>query len=148
MRALLQRVTRASVREGGGPIAGIGPGLLILLGVRAEESPGVAERLAERCAGLRIFDDERGKMNRSVLEAGGEALVVSQFTLYADTSRGRRPGFEAAARPDVAEPEYRRFCEALEGRGVPTRRGRFGASMEVELVNDGPVTILLESPVG
>jgi D-tyrosyl-tRNA(Tyr) deacylase len=139
----LQRVARASVRSGGERIAEIGPGLLVLLGIKVAEREGAAQRLAERCAGLRIFDDEQGKMNRSIRDVGGAVLVVSQFTLYADTSRGRRPGFEAAARPEEAEPLYRRFCEALEEQGVPTRRGRFGASMEVELVNDGPVTIVL-----
>ncbi len=146
MRALLQRVIRASVRVGGDTVAEIGPGLLVLLGVRAAEPDGAAERLADRCAGLRIFDDDQGKMNRSVRDVGGAALVVSQFTLYADTSRGRRPGFESAARAVEAEPIYARFCEALEAHGVPTRRGRFGAAMEIELVNDGPVTIFLESP--
>lgn len=148
MRALVQRVARASVRSEAAEIAGIGPGLLILVGVKRAEAPDEAARLAERCAHLRIFDDEQGKMNRSVLDVGGGALVVSQFTLYADTSRGRRPGFELAARPEEAEPEYRRFCDALESLGVPTGRGRFGASMHVELVNDGPVTILLEGPSG
>ena len=146
MRALLQRVGRAAVRVEGAEIAGIGNGLLILLGVKAGEATSAADRLAERCAELRIFEDDAGKMNRSVRDVGGEALVVSQFTLYADLSGGRRPGFEAAARPEEAEPAYERFCAALEARGVATRRGRFGASMEVELVNQGPATFLLESP--
>lgn len=148
MRALLQRVGRAAVRVEGAEIAGIGNGLLILLGVKAGEPAAAVDRMAERCAELRIFEDEAGKMNRSVREVGGEALVVSQFTLYADLTRGRRPGFEAAARPEEAEPVYERFCAALEARGVATRRGRFGASMEVELVNQGPATFLLESPEG
>jgi D-tyrosyl-tRNA(Tyr) deacylase len=141
-------VARASVRAGDETVASIGPGLLFLLGVKAAEPPEAAVRLAERCASLRIFEDGDGRMNRSLMDVGGEALVVPQFTLYADASRGRRPGFEAAARPEEADPAYRRFCEALEGLGVGTRRGRFGASMEVELVNRGPVTILLESPGG
>ncbi|MBI4363817.1 MAG: D-tyrosyl-tRNA(Tyr) deacylase [Candidatus Latescibacteria bacterium] len=146
MRALLQRVTRASVRVDGATVASIGPGLLILLGVRAEDPPGVEARLAERCAELRIFEDERGKMNRSVREIEGEALVVPQFTLYADVTRGRRPGFDPAAKPDQAERAFESFCEQLAATGVPTRRGRFGASMDVELVNRGPATFLLELP--
>ena len=148
MRALLQRVGEAKVRVDGAEIARIGPGLLILLGVRAGERPGAGERLAERCAELRIFEDEDGKMNRSVREIGGAALVVPQFTLYADTTRGRRPGFDAAARPEEAEPEWRRFCDALLSHGVPTQGGRFGARMEVELTNRGPATFLLESAEG
>ena len=148
MRALLQRVTRASVRVDGAEVARIGAGLLILLGVKAGEPSGASERLAERCAELRIFEDADGKMNRSVREITGEALVVPQFTLYADASRGRRPGFEPAARPEEAEPAFERFCEALASHGVPTQRGKFGASMEVDLVNRGPATFLLETPGG
>ncbi len=148
MRALVQRVARAVVRVDGAEIASIGQGLLILLGVRAGDAPGGEERLAERCAELRIFEDEAGRMNRSVRDLGGEALVVPQFTLYADTSRGRRPGFDHAAPPGEAEPAWRRFCDALATRGVPTQGGRFGASMEVELVNRGPATFLLESADG
>ncbi|HEU4724313.1 MAG TPA: D-aminoacyl-tRNA deacylase [Candidatus Eisenbacteria bacterium] len=144
MRALLQRVTRASVRVADAEVGAIGPGLLVLLGVAAGDDGALADRLAERVAGYRIFEDDAGKMNRSVLESGGGALVVSQFTLCADTSSGRRPGFEPAAPPAAAEPLYERFCEALERAGVPVRRGRFGASMDVELVNRGPVTFLLE----
>ena len=144
MRALLQRVTRASVRVEDKEVGAIGPGLLVLLGVAAGDDGALADRLAERVAGYRIFEDDAGKMNRSVLESGGGALVVSQFTLCADTSSGRRPGFEPAAPPAAAEPLYERFCEALERAGVPVRRGRFGASMDVELVNRGPVTFLLE----
>lgn len=148
MRALLQRVTRASVRADGEEVARTGAGLLILLGVRAGEASGASERLAERCAELRIFEDADGKMNRSVRDVAGEALVVPQFTLYADASRGRRPGFEAAARPEEAEPAFVRFCEALASHGVPTKRGKFGAAMEVDLTNRGPATFLLESPGG
>lgn len=146
MRALLQRVSRAAVRVEGGEIARIGPGLLVLLGIAASDAEDAGAWLADRCAGLRIFEDEAGRMNLSVRDIGGEALVVSQFTLYADLSRGRRPGFEPAAPPDRAEAAYGRFCDALAACGVPTRRGRFGARMEVELVNAGPATFLLETP--
>jgi D-tyrosyl-tRNA(Tyr) deacylase len=145
VRALLQRVSRAAVRVEGEEIARIGSGLLILLGVARSDGPGDEARLADRCAGLRIFADADGRMNRSLRDAGGEALVVSQFTLCADLSRGRRPGFETAAPPERAEPAYEAFCDSLAASGVPTRRGRFGAKMEVDLVNDGPVTFLLES---
>jgi D-tyrosyl-tRNA(Tyr) deacylase len=141
----LQRVGRAAVRVDGATIASIGPGLLILLGVARADQPGAEERLAERCAHLRIFEDLEGKMNRSILEASGEALIVPQFTLYADTTRGRRPGFDPAAPPEAAESVFLSFCEALGLRGVPTQRGRFGAHMEVELVNLGPATFLLET---
>jgi len=147
VRALLQRVSRASVRVADEDVASIGPGLLILLGVAAADLPGAEERLAERCASLRIFEDEAGRMNRSVIDVAGEALVISQFTLVADLSRGRRPGFDPAARPEQAEAAYGRFCEALQRAGVSkVRRGRFGASMRVELVNEGPATFLLETP--
>lgn len=147
MRALLQRVVRAAVRVEGVEVARIGQGLLILLGVAAQDAPGLEGPLAERCAWLRIFEDEQGKMNRSVREIQGEALVVPQFTLYADLSRGRRPGFNLASTPGPAERAFVSFCERLEALGVPTQRGRFGASMEVELVNQGPATFLLELPV-
>jgi len=144
VRALLQRVSRAAVRVDNEEVGAIGPGLLVLVGVARGDVAATADRLAERVAGYRIFEDDAGRMNRSVLESGGMALVVSQFTLCAETSRGRRPGFEPAAAPDVAEPLYERLCAALESRGVAVRRGRFGASMEIELVNRGPVTFLLE----
>jgi len=144
VRALLQRVTRAAVRVEGIEIARIGRGLLILLGVSARDIPGSEGKLAARCAELRIFEDSQGKMNRSVREIGGAALVVPQFTLYADTSRGRRPSFDAAAPPESAERAFSSFCLALAAREIPTERGRFGASMEVELVNQGPATFLLE----
>jgi D-tyrosyl-tRNA(Tyr) deacylase len=131
----------------GEEIARIGSGLLIFLGVAASDPPEAAPRLAERCATYRIFEDEERRMNRSVIDVAGEALVVSQFTLVADVSRGRRPGFDPAAPPAAAEAEYARFCAALEGAGVrAVRRGRFGATMNVELVNKGPATFLLESP--
>lgn len=145
MRALLQRVSRASVQVEGEEIARIGAGLLILLGVAAADPEDAAARLAERCATLRIFEDEAGRMNRSVIDVAGEALVVSQFTLVADVSRGRRPGFDPAAPPALAEAAYGRFCGALERAGVPVRTGRFGATMRVELANEGPATFLLEA---
>jgi D-tyrosyl-tRNA(Tyr) deacylase len=144
VKALLQRVSRAAVRVDGAEVGAIGPGLLVLLGVAAGDTGADAERLAERVAHYRVFEDDAGKMNRSLLETGGRALVVSQFTLCAETSRGRRPGFDPAAPPSLAEPLCERFCEALERHGVAVGRGRFGASMEVELVNRGPVTFLLE----
>ena len=144
MRALVQRVTRASVRVEGEEIARIGAGLLVLLGVAAQDAPEASARLAARCAEFRIFEDERGRMNRSVREIGGQALVVPQFTLLADTAKGRRPSFDPAAPPERAEPLFRAFCEALTALGVPTGQGRFGASMEVELINQGPATFLLE----
>jgi D-aminoacyl-tRNA deacylase len=146
VRALLQRVSRAAVRVEGEEIARIGPGLLVLVGVAKADPSGAAELLAGRCAALRIFEDEAGRMNRSVIDVAGEALVVSQFTLVADVSRGRRPGFDPAAIPAAAEAAYGRFCAALEGAGVPVRRGRFGATMSVDLVNEGPATFLLEIP--
>ncbi|MFO7173421.1 MAG: D-aminoacyl-tRNA deacylase [Bacillota bacterium] len=146
MRALVQRVSRGRVTVGGAVVGEIGRGYVVLLGVARDDTPEDARYLAEKVAHLRIWEDEAGKMNRSLLEVGGAALVVSQFTLYADTRRGRRPSFEQAARPEVAEPLYERFCAELRSLGVPVATGRFQAHMEVELVNDGPVTILLESP--
>jgi D-tyrosyl-tRNA(Tyr) deacylase len=145
MRALLQRVSRAEVRVDDAPIASIGPGLVILLGVGPDDEPSIADALARKVAELRIFADDEGRTNRSLLEVAGEALVVSQFTLFADTRRGRRPGFTGAAAPDVAIPIYERFAGAMEGLGVSVARGRFGAEMAVELVNDGPFTIWLDT---
>jgi len=144
VRALLQRVSRAAVRVDGIEIARIDRGLLILLGVSARDVSGSEEKLAARSSELRIFEDDQGKMNRSVRDVGGAALVVPQFTLYADTSRGRRPSLDGAAAPEPAEHAFSAFCAALGALGVPTERGRFGASMEVELVNQGPATFLLE----
>jgi D-tyrosyl-tRNA(Tyr) deacylase len=146
MRALLQRVSRASVDVQAGRVAEIGPGLLVLLGVAADDDERTTEQLAERVAQLRIFRDEVGRTNRSVVDVGGSALVVSQFTLYADTSRGRRPGFTNAGPPELAERRYLEFAEALRRAGVgAVQTGRFGAEMRVELVNDGPFTIWLDS---
>lgn len=144
MRLVIQRVSRATVAVDGSPVASIGPGLLILVGVGLEENAGEADWLAGKAAHLRIFEDEEGRMNRSVLEVEGEALVVPQFTLYGDASRGRRPSWAAAASPDAASDRVEGFARALEARGVPVRRGAFRRHMAVELVNDGPVTIVLE----
>ena len=144
MRALLQRVSRASVRVEGQTISSIGKGLLILLGVGHGDGEEQAKFLAEKIANLRVFEDEQGKTNLSILDVQGEAIVVSQFTLYADTRKGRRPSFIDAALPDVAEPLVSRFVELLRGHGVPTQTGKFGAHMQVEIHNDGPVTIWLE----
>ena len=144
MRALLQRVRSGSVTVEGRRVAEIGPGLVILLGVGHGDTEETARALAEKTAALRIFEDDQGKMNLSVRDAGGSALVVSQFTLYADTRRGRRPSFTDAALPDLARPLVDRFAGFLKDLGVPTRQGEFGAYMQVEILNDGPVTILLE----
>jgi D-tyrosyl-tRNA(Tyr) deacylase len=145
MRALVQRVSRASVTVEDLRIAEIGPGLLILFGVATGDDPSAVDRLAERIARLRVFPDDAGRFDRSLLDTAGAALVVSQFTLYGDTSRGNRPSMSGAARPELAEPIYEAFCAALGAAGVAVvERGVFGASMQVELVNDGPVTLLLE----
>jgi D-tyrosyl-tRNA(Tyr) deacylase len=145
VRALLQRATRAEVRVDGETIGRIGPGLLVLLGVGPADDEPTGSALARRITELRIFRDEEGRTNRSVIDVGGEVLVVSQFTLFADTSRGRRPGFTGAAPPELAERLYERFCDALEALGPRVARGRFGAEMAVELVNDGPFTLWLET---
>ena len=144
MRVLLQRVSRASVSVDEQTIASIGPGLLVLLGIGHTDGEEQAQFLANKTADLRIFEDQDGKNNLSILDTGGEALVVSQFTLYADTRKGRRPSFIAAAQPDLANPMVDRFVELLAARGVPTQQGEFGAQMLVEIINDGPVTIWLE----
>jgi len=123
----------------------IGPGLLVLLGVARGDDGAAASRLAAKVARLRIFEDEQGRFDRSVLDAGGAVLAVSQFTLIADTAKGNRPSFSHAAAPEEAEPLYEAFCAALEGEGVPVETGVFGARMQVELVNDGPVTIVLDA---
>jgi D-tyrosyl-tRNA(Tyr) deacylase len=145
MRAVCQRVTGAGVRVSGSTVGEIGPGLCVLLGVARDDGEAQAGRLAGKIAQLRIFEDEEGRFARSILDTGGAALVVSQFTLLADTSKGTRPSFTDAAPPDVAEPLYERFCDELRALGVPVEQGVFGARMEVELANDGPVTIVLDA---
>jgi D-aminoacyl-tRNA deacylase len=145
VRVLLQRVSRGEVRVDGEVVGAVGDGLVILLGVGPDDTEVVADDLARRAAELRIFRDDEGRTNRSLLETGGAALVVSQFTLYADTRRGRRPGFTSAGPPQLAERLCRRFADALSSLGVTVATGRFGAEMAVELVNDGPFTIWLDS---
>lgn len=145
MRALLQRVSEARVTVEGAEIGRCGAGLLILVCAMQGDSEATAQKLALKVSKLRIFKDAAGKMNRSVLESAGEALVVSQFTLAADTSRGNRPGFSAAAAPELGQQLYEQFAQALATLGVPVQTGRFGADMQVALVNDGPVTLWVES---
>lgn len=145
MRALLQRVTRASVTVDGQIVGEIGSGLLILLGIGHGDGEAQIKTMSEKIVHLRIFEDNAGKMNRSLLDTGGEALVVSQFTLYADARRGRRPGFTDAAPPSLAEPLVERFKDAITAHGLKVAGGVFGAYMQVELANDGPVTIWLDS---
>lgn len=144
MKAVLQRVRKGSVEISGEQIAAISSGLVILLGVGPDDDEELAEDLARKTARLRIFEDSEGKMNHSILDTGGEILVVPQFTLYADTSRGNRPSFTGAAAPDQARKLVDYFCRALEQEGVPTQSGEFGAHMLVGIENDGPVTILLD----
>ncbi len=145
MRALLQRATRGEVRVDGAAVGAIEEGLVILLGVGPNDTEATADDLARRIAELRIHRDGEGRANRSLLDTGGSALVISQFTLYADTSRGRRPGFTGAAPPELADRLCRRFTSALETLGATVATGRFGAEMAVELVNDGPFTIWLDT---
>ena len=146
MRAILQRVTGGSVTVAGEKVAQINFGYVILLGVGPEDTPEIARELAEKAAYLRVFEDDAGKMNRSLLDVNGEAIVVSQFTLYAATSRGRRPSFINAAKPELAEPLVEVFIARLREFGISTQQGVFGAHMVVDIRNDGPVTILLELP--
>ncbi len=145
MRALIQRVSGASVSVGGAVIGEIGPGLLILVCAMQGDTDAEADRLAAKIAKLRIFRDEAGKMNRSITDTRGAALIVSQFTLAADTSRGNRPGFSAACAPDEGERLYQIFAARIQAQGIPVATGRFGAEMAVRLVNDGPVTIWLDT---
>lgn len=145
MRAVVQRVARAEVRVGDEVIGGIGAGLLVFVGVGVDDDAQDAIALASKIAGLRIFRDDAGNMNRDVRETGGSVLVISQFTLHGDVRKGKRPSFIAAARPEEAEPLYERVARELRAHGVRTATGRFGAMMGVELVNDGPVTILIDT---
>jgi D-aminoacyl-tRNA deacylase len=145
MRVVLQRVKSGGVSIDGHVIAEIGKGLVILVGVGGDDSEAQVRILADKVVNLRIFEDAQGKMNLSLLDVGGEALVISQFTLYADTRKGRRPSFTDAASPQIASPLVDRFAELLRGKGVLTQCGEFGANMLVEINNDGPVTILLEA---
>jgi D-tyrosyl-tRNA(Tyr) deacylase len=151
MRAVVQRVSRARVLIGGEVAGAVEGGLLVLLGVAPSDTPEQARWLADKVVGLRIFNDPAGKMNVSLADVNGGLLVVSQFTLYGDCRKGRRPSFVGAAPPEVAIPLYEAFVEAARALGVPTQTGRFGADMQVELVNDGPVTLILDtnpSPLG
>ena len=145
MKAVVQRVSRAKVTVAGEIVGEIGPGLLVLLGVAVGDGPEDVAFLAPKIAGLRIFEDEAGKMNRSLQETGGQMLIVSQFTLLGDCRKGRRPGFDKAARPEQADALYRAFVAAVEQQGVSVATGRFQQHMEVELLNDGPVTLIVDS---
>lgn len=145
MRLVVQRVTRASVREGDALLGEIGPGAVVLAGIGVGDTPEMVDRMADKLISLRYFEDSEGRTNLAIRDIGGELLVVSQFTLHADVRRGRRPGFTAAALPDVAEPLVRRLVERLRGAGTRVETGRFGAEMAVELVNDGPFTLVLDS---
>lgn len=145
MRAVVQRVSGARVLVGDEVVGEVGRGLCVLLGVATTDDEAIAERLAGKVARLRIFENEEGKFDRSVVDVHGGALVVSQFTLIADTAKGNRPGFAGAAPPEQAERLYEGFCEALQGHGIDVARGRFGARMAVEIANDGPATIVLDA---
>ena len=144
MRAVVQRVLSAQVRVKGEVVGRIGKGLLILLGVAPSDTEAEVAWMAEKCAGLRIFEDDEGKMNRSLEEVGGAALVISQFTLFGDCRKGKRPSFVGAAPPEMANALYEKFIEALNRRGIPTQSGIFAARMEVELTNYGPVTLIID----
>jgi D-tyrosyl-tRNA(Tyr) deacylase len=145
MRAVLQRVQRGRVVVSGRTVAEIGPGMVILLGIGPRDDEAQAMALAEKIANLRVFEDDQGKINRSVLDTGGQAIVVSQFTLYADIRKGRRPSFTDAAPPEQARLLVEHFVQVLAAMGVPTQSGEFGAHMQVEIINDGPVTIWLDT---
>jgi D-aminoacyl-tRNA deacylase len=144
MRVVLQRVARASVTVEGERVAAVGPGFLLLVGIGADDGEGEGERVAEKVAGLRVFADADGKMNLALGDVGGEVLVVSQFTLYGDLRKGRRPSWTGAAEPGIAAERVEAFARALESRGLRVARGVFGAHMEVDLLNDGPVTLVLD----
>ena len=145
MRAVFQRVTRAKVAVDGQVVSSIGPGALILLAVGKEDTDKDVAYMAEKLVGLRVFSDDEGKMYKSLLDIGGEAIVVSQFTLYGDVKKGKRPGFDGAAHPEIGDRLYQQVVARMRELGVPTGTGVFGAHMEVELCNDGPVTILISS---
>jgi D-tyrosyl-tRNA(Tyr) deacylase len=147
MRAVVQRVRSARVLAGDRVVAEIGQGVLVLAGIRRSDGGGVAETMARKVVELLVFEDDQGKMNLSVADVGGSILCVSQFTLYGDVRRGRRPSFAEAATSEEAEPLYESFCEAIEAHSVSCRRGTFGAEMQVELVHDGPVTLILDSDI-
>lgn len=147
MRIVLQRVRQAQVQVDEAVVGRIGPGLLLLVGVGKGDDASAVEFLTNKVLNLRIFEDDQGKMNRSMLEVGGGILAVSQFTLYGDTRKGRRPGFDAAALPEQAQPLFDQFVEKLKQSGLTVETGRFGARMEVSLINDGPVTFILEYPL-
>ena len=148
VRLLLQRVTRGKVRVAGRPVGSIGPGLVVFVGIGPNDDAALCDRMADKVIGLRIFRDEAGLTNRSLADTGGQILAVSQFTLYADATRGRRPSFIRAAPPALGEALYETFCAEIERRGMRLARGVFGAEMQVELVNDGPMTIWLDSEAG
>ena len=145
MRAVIQRVSEARVRIGDEIVGQVGPGLLVLLGVAKSDTIEQARWLADKIVTLRIFNDQEGKMNRDVADIGGAILVVSQFTLYGDCSKGRRPSFIDAAPPELAIPLYEAFINAVKAHGIPAQTGRFGAMMQVELINDGPVTLIIDA---
>jgi D-tyrosyl-tRNA(Tyr) deacylase len=145
MRAVLQRTSRASVKINSRIQGEIGRGLVVLLGVRSKDTIRDLQWLVEKIVNLRIFEDRQGKMNNSLADIDGEMLIISQFTLYGDCRKGRRPGFSSAAPPEIAEPMYQRFIEEVKNRQISVATGIFGAAMEVELINDGPVTMLLDS---
>ncbi len=145
MRTVLQRVTRASVTSNGEVLGKIGSGLVIFLGIHGADTVKDVHWMAEKVVNLRIFEDRNGKMNRSLADIGGEMLIISQFTLYGDCRKGRRPGFSAAAPPETAEPLYLKFVQELKNMQIPVATGKFQAEMEVELINHGPVTLLLDS---
>lgn len=145
MRLVVQRVTRAEVRSGGATLGRIGRGALVLAGVAGGDEPEVIDRMADKLAGLRYFEDGEGRTNLAIADAAGSLLVVSQFTLLADLRRGRRPGFSDAANPELAAPLVERFVERLRGQGLRVESGRFGAAMEIELVNEGPFTLVIDS---